>query len=391
MTRMVQTPNRNGRSLKERGFAWLQESGPARKNFCQALVFAAALWVAIGAPRMLSAQVNDGMEDAGDEEMLTGQAPSNMPRRPAAGAPGQEQPMAELSFVTRVDKTAVWVGDQFHYQIIVDHDPKIQFVLENLNPETINMDPLRVVAATSRSYPLRSGQDRLFVDITMTSFTVGVPQIQIPQLTLFYFRSEGAGITSSGEGAAAESLTVPGPILAMRSTLPPDPSDLRDAVTVTGWASNRQVVGWLGYLALFVLVVGAGWEGFHMIRYSRGRKGPDPRKAMAAIRDRWSDKVPGDFSDANVVMEFYGRSYQDLKEYMGYLLESHTEGLTAEDMRDEMGRLAANSDLTERTVKVLGTCETARYSRNGKQLDGDSARGVAHDMREIFEAGARMI
>jgi hypothetical protein len=254
------------------------------------------------------------------------------------------------------------------------------------------MDPLRVMDATSRSFTLKNGNERLFVDLTLTNYATGIAQLQIPQLTLFYFRREGAGVISaSQEGAAAESLTVPGPIIGVRSTLPPDPSDLRDAVTVSGWASNRWVVAWIGYLALFVLVVGVAWEGFHMIRYRRGRKGPDPRKAMAAIQDRWSRNVPGDFSDSNTVMEFYGRSYQDVKEYMGYLLETHTEGLTAEDMREEMGRLAANSDLTERTAKVLGTCEIARYGRNGKELTGDTARSVAHDVREIFEAGSRLI
>ena len=390
MTRKVQTFDQEGRSGHPGGLPWLAGRRPARARVWRAPLFAAALWLALAGPRPALAQ-DDSMHDAEDEEMLTGQAPSNAPRSSAAAAAGEQAPLSELSFVTRLDKTAVWVGDQFHYQIIVDHDPRIQFVLENLNPDTINMDPFRVMGATSRSYPLQNGHSRLFVDITLASFTVGLDEIQIPQLTLFFFRSDGAGVTASGEGAAAESLTVPGPILALRSTLPPDPADLRDAVTVTSWASNRRVVGWLGYLALFVLVVGAGWEGFHMIRYRRGRKGPDPRKAMAAIRDRWSEHVPGDFSDANVVMEFYGRSYQDLKEYMGYLLETHTEGLTAEEMREEMARLAASSDMTERTAKVLGTCEAARYGRNGKTLDSDAARGVAHDMREIFEAGARMI
>ena len=363
-----------------------------RSNVWQALGLLAALWLALAGPLpALAQQPDDSMHDAGEEEMLTGEAPSTQPRRPGQGARADQGPPPELSFVTRVDKTAVWVGDQFHYQIIVDHTPKIQFVLENLNKDTINMDPLRVMDATSRSYTLKNGNERMFVDLTLTSYAVAIPQMQIPQLTLFYFRREGAGVTATSEGAAAESLTVPGPVIALRSTLPPDPSDLRDAVTVSGWASNRWVVAWIGYLALFVLVAGAGWEGFHMIRYRRGRKGPDPRKAMAAIQDRWAQYVPGDFSDANVVMEFYGRSYKDLKEYMGYLLETHTEGLTAEDMGEEMARLAANSDMTERTVKVLGTCETARYGRNGTELSGDAARSVAHDMREIFEAGARMI
>jgi hypothetical protein len=337
-------------------------------------------------------EADSGNEDAGDEEMLTGEAPSGQPRRNAPGAKADQGPPPELSFVTRLDRTAVYPGDQFHYQIIVDHSPKIQFVLENVNKDTINMDPLRVYEATSKSFTLKNGNVRLFVDLTLANYAIGIAQLQIPQLTLFYFRREGAGAAASGqEGAAAESLTVPGPVIGVRSTLPPDPSDLRDAVTVSGWASSRWTVAWVGYVALFVLVVGAGWEGFHLIRYRRGRKGPDPRKAMAAIKTRWSDYVPGDFSDANTVLDFYGRSYADVKEYIGYMLETPTAGLTAEDMREEMTRLAANSDLAERTAKVLGICEKARYSSNGTDLTGDAARGVAHDVREIFDAGARMI
>jgi hypothetical protein len=298
-----------------------------------------------------------------------------------------QQPAPEVSFTTRVDKTAVWVGDQFHYQIAVDHAPRIQFVLENLNKDTINLDPLRVVDVTSSTIRLENGKDRLLVDLTLANFTTGVADIQIPQLTLFYFRREGAAASTGSEGAAAESLTITGPSIGVRSTLPPNPVDLRDAVTVTGWARNRWFAAGVGWCALIVLVAGIGWEGARLIRSRNRGQGPDPRKAMAAIQDRWSQSVPEHFTDAGVVMEFYGRSDHDLKEYLGYLLDTHTDGLTADDMREEMRRLAADPALAERAVKVLGICETARYGRNGQELIGDAARGVAHDIREIFQAG----
>jgi hypothetical protein len=376
-----------------------------------ALVLAALLLIA-GGPRIAGAQQgrasggnmssagagvredDSGNEDAGDEEMLTGEAPSNQPKRSAQkpADKGAQGPVSELSFSTRLDQTAVWVGDQFHYQIIVDHSPKIQFVLENVSKDTINLEPLRVVDVKNNTTTLKNGNQRLFVDLTLANFTTGVDKLQIPQITLFYFRREGssAATTTAGSGEAAESLTIPGPVIGLRSTLPPDPPDLRDAVTVSGWARQRWVVPGIGWAALIVLLAGASWEGFHMIRYRRGRKGPDPRKAMAAIRDRWSQSVPGDFSDPGTVLEFYGRSCSDLKEYLGYLFETHTEGLTSEDVRQELARVAGNSDITERAAKVLSVCETARYGRNGKELIGDSARTVAHDMREIFESGARM-
>jgi hypothetical protein len=295
-----------------------------------------------------------------------------------------------LAFTTRVDKTAVWVGDRFHYQITVDHSPGIQFVLENVNKDTINLDPLGVVDAASSSTQLKNGNQRLFVDLILANFTTGVAEIQIPQLTLFYFRREGGATTpASSEGAAAESLTIPGPVIGIRSTLPRGPSDLRDAVTVTGWPRNRWIAVGLGWCALLVLVVGAGWEGTRLIRFRKGRQGPDRRTAMAAIQDRWSQSVPRDFTDAGAVLDFYGRSYRDVKEYLGHLLDTHTAGLTADDIREEIGRLAAPPDLAERAVKVLGICETARYGRNANEWIGDAARNLADDVREIFQAGSR--
>jgi hypothetical protein len=304
---------------------------------------------------------------------------------------GTKGPLPVLSVTTRVDRTAVWVGDQFHYQITVEHSPTIEFVLENVNKEAINLDPLRVVDAAASTVRLKNGNQRLLVDLTLASFTTGVSEIQIPQLSLFYFRNEGgAAAPTISEGAAAESLTVPGPVIGVRSTLPQGPSDLRDAVTVTSWPRNRWVVAGVGWCALIVLVLGLGWEGACLIRDRKDHTRPDPRKTMAAIHDRWSQSVPGDFTDAGVVMEFYGRSYRDLKEYLGCLLDTHTAGLTADEMREEMRRRAASADLTERAVKVLAICETARYRPTSKGPIDDTARDLAHEIREIFQTGSRM-
>ena len=392
MISTVPMSGQQDRSAQKRSLARSEDRPQARRACGYALLLSAAFGLAVGGPRFVMAEQRSGSAQQRNRsaQRSSGKAQQTSPNEAAQKkVPTGEAPVPELSFTTRVDKTAVWVGDQFHYQITVDHSPKIQFVLENVNKDTINLDPLRVVDATSSTIPLKNGKERLFVDLTLANFTTGVAEIQVPQLTLFYFRKDGAAAAAtSSEGAAAESVTIPGPVIGMRSTLPPDPSDLRDSVTVTGWARNRRVVVGVGWWALIMLVIGVGWEAAHVIRYSKGRKGPDPRKAMAAIHDRWSQSVPGDFTDASVVMEFYGRSYQDLKEYLGYLLETHTEGLTADDMREEMRRLAANPDLAERAVKVLGICETARYGRDGKELIGEAARGVAHDIREIFQAGS---
>ena len=295
-----------------------------------------------------------------------------------------EQSEPELSFVTHLDQTAVWVGDQFRYQIFVDHSPTIQFILENLNEETISLDPLRILNVESSTMSLKNGNERLVLDLTLAHFTTGVDELQIPQFTLFYFRTdEGAGAIT-GDGAAAESLTIPGPILGVRSTLSGE-EDLRDAVTVSGWPRARWIVVSVGWLALVLLIGGVAWESARIIRRRGGHEGPDPREQMAKIRDSWLNSVPTDFGEADTIMEFYKRSYYDLKEYLGYMLETHTAGLMADEMKSKMVNLTSDSDLIDSVGRVLDICETARYSRDSASLNGDIAQSVADDMQRIFK------
>ncbi|MSO19175.1 MAG: hypothetical protein EXQ56_01730 [Acidobacteria bacterium] len=357
-----------------------------RQNWIFAIAgLAVAVVLLLAAPRNLSAwQMGGSDHDAGEEEMLTGE--TNQTRQPQGGARGKAPvaPLKEIELTTRLDQTAVWVGDQFHYAIIVEHKPTVEFVLDNLNKDTINMDPLRVYNASYSVSELKSGNKRLFLDITLASFAVGEDKVQIPQLTLFFFRKDAT--TVSAEEKAAESLTVPGPIVGLRSTLTPDAADLRDAVTVNGWPRGRWVFAGMGWFALSILVLGVAWEGYGMFKASTGRTGPDPRKAMAAIQQRWNDYVPSDFSDPQKVMDFYGRSYQDVKAYVGHMIDVHTEGLTADEMKEELSSQSTESYLADKVGRVLGMCEDVRYGRNTNGSVGDPS-GFVSDVRDILQAG----
>jgi hypothetical protein len=356
-----------------------------RRNWTIAFAAVAmSLAMLFAIPERLTAwQMGGSDHDAGEEEMLTGETDlSRQPKRgPKSAAPAA--PPKEITLTTRLDQTAVWVGDQFHYGIIVEHQPSIEFVLDNLNKDTINMDPLRVYDAKYTVTDLKNGNKRLYLDITLASFAVGEPQIQIPQLTLFFFRKDATSV--SAEEKAAESLTVPGPLVALRSTLPPDAADLRDSVTVNGWPKDRWVFAGVGWFALSLLAIGVVWEGYGVFKSRTGRSGPDPRKAMAAIYQRWSDSVPSDFSDRERVLDFYGRSYQDVKAYLGHMLEVHTEGLTAEEMQAELSRHNGESYLADKVGRVLKLTEDARYGVGNGSV-GDPSGFVA-DVRDILKAG----
>src|SRR5579885_604615 len=349
-------------------------AGAASRKAIRPLFFAALLCLTLLAFGARSWAQEENEDTSMDETSLK-KKPA--PAKPAEVAP----PPANITFTTRLDRTAVYVGDQFHYMIVVDYAPEYEFVLDNLTKETVNMDPFQVMDVTKKVVPLKNNNHKLFVDLTLANFGTGQQSLQIPQFTLYYFRKDKK--TTNAEQAAAESLTVPGPVLGVRSTLPPEPADIRDAITVNSWEQSRWVLPIVGYICGTVLVVGIAWEGALFIKKRRSRKGPDRRKAMEAVRARWISGLPSDFSDPKTCIDFYNHSYKNLKEYMGYYLETEVVGLPAEERQEEMQRLNASPDLTQRVVKVLDQCETLRYRRDGVTADANAARNIAQDMREI--------
>ena len=288
---------------------------------------------------------------------------------------------SDLRFTVHLDRTAVWPGDQFHYLIIVDYSSDYEFVLDNLSQESVNMDPFEVIDVETNLVVNSTGR-RLFVDLTLANFETLQGRMDIPQFTLFYFRTENN--TVGVDQAAAESLTIPGPAIGIRSTLEPNPVDIRDAVTVIGWDRSRWAFPALGWICGAVLVLGSGRELVLFVQRRKARKGPDRRKAMKAVRDRWTSGVPSEFTDPEACSVFLDHSYENLKEYVGHYLETPTMGLTSEEMREEMRLQGASPDLTEKVAKVLEACETTRYARNGVSERGEAARVVADDMREIL-------
>src|SRR5205823_7828490 len=202
-------------------------------------------------------------------------------------------PSSNMTVTTRLDRTAVWPGDQFHYLIIVEYPADYEFVLDNLTKETVNMDPFQVIDVAKNLVIQKNSARRLFVDLTLANFATGQTSMQIPQFTLYYFRKSDK--TVNADQAAAESLSVPGPVIGIRSTLPSEPEDIRDAVTLNSWNHSRWVFSAMAWVCGVVLVLGLGREVALLVRRAKARKGPDRRKAMDAVRTRWLSAIPSDF------------------------------------------------------------------------------------------------
>ena len=339
------------------------------------VVVAAVVWLALGLASTVScAWSTPGIETAQSGNAKAQRAPQKIEETPP--------PPSVISYTTMLDRTAIWVGDKFRYMITVDYSSEFEFVLDNLNKEDVNMDPFTVVDVVKKTTPLTNQKTRLLLDITLANYSLNQTEARIPQLSLYYFRRDQH--TTSAEQAAAESLTVPGPTVGLRSALPPNPADIRDSAVAISWERSRWVVPVVGWAALVFLVIWIGWEAFLFVKKRRTTQGSDRWISMEAVRARWAGGVPSDFSDSQTTAEFLDRSYLNLKEYLSYYLQTATAGLTAEELKEEMQRLGASSDVTQKVAKVLGACEALRYSGDGTAASAESARSVAQDVREIL-------
>src|SRR6266852_794720 len=110
---------------------------------CTVSALTVALWLWLGCGRAAHAQQKPGNAQPRSGGQRTAGSPwAEIPKEQPSGNPAPDRntktlAAPEMSVTTHLDKTAVWVGDQFHYQIFVDHSPKTQFVLENITKETI--------------------------------------------------------------------------------------------------------------------------------------------------------------------------------------------------------------------------------------------------------------
>src|SRR5262245_65952365 len=71
-----------------------------------------------------------------------------------AAAPATQKPPLPFSIATRIDRTAIWVGDPLEYTIQVIHPRNVQFVVDDLKKENLSLPPfvLRAIRAEERDW-----------------------------------------------------------------------------------------------------------------------------------------------------------------------------------------------------------------------------------------------
>jgi len=301
-----------------------------------------------------------------------------------AAAPVQKPKEAKISLSTQLDRTAIWVGDNFHYTVKAVHDPAIEIVVDNLKKENLNLAPFVVREIAVRQGSFGANKHVTEVKILLTTYESGQVELKIPSFPLYYFTRTGAA-RAAGE-SAAESVPVPVTKVGLRSTLTADtlrPRDNRDIWQVTRprWVIPI-VLGLAGLVFLMIQLVRRLWAKSHRVKPVKKRLSRRARQRMMRDFIRQAQAIGRDSSGDQ--QRYYSEVSQFLRSYLSESLEIEAASLTAQEIAALLREHGQNG-LSAPVKNILERCEQVLYSPQGIQLGKDWRDQVQGDLGKFAD------
>jgi hypothetical protein len=284
-------------------------------------------------------------------------------------APAKEKPQPLFSITTRLDRTAIWVGDSLEYTIEVIHPRTVQFVLENLKKENVSLPPFTLHAIRAEEREWRNNQKLLQVVLLLTTYESSKSELMIPPVALYYFTRDG---TLSDKEARAQVVRLPPQRIALRSTLSGGPVRLREFKEI----HSVQFAPAIGTLVLGL--IGIGFVGSRVAVYlwrSAHRDKTVKRPVSRRVRQRWIHdglsrirKLAHDSPQDEKT--FYAETNRFLRQYLTDWLNVEARGLTPPEAAEALQAAGYNGAFAQQVRTVLEQCEQAQYGKeDGRPTD----------------------
>ena len=284
-----------------------------------------------------------------------------------AAAPVQQAKDVKIALSTQLDRTAIWVGDTFHYSVKAVHDPAIEIVVDSLKKDSVNLAPFVVREVTVRQGPFGANKILTEIKFLLTSYESGQAELKIPSFPLYYFtRAPGARARAE---RAAESVAVPVAKIALRSTLTQDNPRPRDSREIWQVTRPRWMVplalGLAGIVLVAIQLVRRLWR--RSSREQPVRKRLSPRARQRLVRDFMQRaQAIGRDSPADQ-QRYYAEVSGFLRSYLRESLEIDAASLTAQEIASTL-RDHGQNGLSAPVKNILERCEQVLYSSQGVQL-----------------------
>jgi hypothetical protein len=273
----------------------------------------------------------------------------------------------KITVSTHLDRTAVWVGDTLRYTVRAIHDREIEFVLDSLKKESLNLAPFVVRDVAVRQGPFQGNKRVTEVTLQLATYEGGQPELRIPSLTLYFFTHKG-GLEKSAD-TLAESFVVPPTRVGLRSTLSAEPRRLRDNREITAAGPERWMAAFaLGFVGLAFLAV----QATRRLWASSSAEKPKTPQPTRRARGRWlreflrATKSIGRDSEQDQ-QRFYSEVSKFVRAYLAQALEIDASGMTP----DELARILEShgrNGLGAPVRSLLEKCEQVLYTPEGSEL-----------------------
>ncbi len=274
---------------------------------------------------------------------------------------------AKIAVSTHVDKTAIWVGDTLRYTVRAVHDPDIEFVLDSLKKESLNLTPFVVRDVTMRQGPFDGNKKVTEVTFQLATYESGQPEVRIPSFVLYFFTHK-PGSEKRGD-TLAESLSVPASRVGLRSTLTADARRLRDSREIAAAGSPRWMAAFaLGFMGMAFLGVQSARRLWASPSIEKPKKQQLTRRARSRVlRDflRASQSMGRDSAEDQ--QRFYAEVSRFVREYLGESLEIDASGMTPDELAGILERQGRNG-LGAPVKTLLERCEQVLYTPRGAEL-----------------------
>ena len=285
----------------------------------------------------------------------------------AAATPASKAKRSKIAISTHVDKTAIWVGDTLQYTIRAVHDKDVDFVIDNLKAENLNLAPFVVRDIAVRQGSFGDSKNLLEVTLSLAVYEIGKPELRIPSFGLYYFARD-ATFEKQAE-AQAETIVVPATRIGLRSTLSGDNLKLRDSKATTGVRPQSWIVplllGLTGITFLGVQATKRLWSTVRTARPKKRRLSSRARQRMAQDFLKKIRLVGKETADDQ--LRFYAEISHFLRDYLGEWLEIEAKSLTPEEIERVLKSSAKDGASAEPVRAILEKCDNVLYGKEGVQ------------------------
>jgi hypothetical protein len=285
-----------------------------------------------------------------------------------------------------VDRTAMWTGDRVTFTVDVICDRGVDILLDDLAKEKLRVNGLDILSSDATATTDAAERTTHRLRYVLTTYRVDLPSVSVEPISVrYYARRPGQRLqdmTPAGE------VTVPGAVIAFRSTLPDNqPSyglrDGRAAAARLAFFSRAQSIG----LALVVIslapavLVAAAAIRRRTVRRPGHRSGRQIKKDRETTLERLSAL---DVSTEEERRRAYDEISTAVRAHVAAASGVPATSLTAAELESALagarGRISRESVTT-----LLAACDQARYGPPHALPSAQACRDALATARQVLE------